>query len=406
MASSLRQGLRRVPRAAWALLAAALAARIAVAYATYGVRFDIDSYRIVYAALDGNPFDVYTATSDAEQIRWPYAPGFFPWVIVAGLADSHLGIPFDGTVQLAAIAADGALALLVYIYLDRRGESTAKAFGAFAVVCLGPTFAATSGYHGQLDSVAILAAVAALIAWEQLEGRRRRAVVCGLVLGLGVAVKTVPVLLLIALLPWATDRREALRLVAWTALIPAALLLPYAITDPGSTLDVFRNAGLPGFGGLSLVVQPELSSAWLVEGSSTAISALNDQLYDLGRLIALALIVCLAMLAWRLRPPPLKMAVIIWLSVYVFNPDLFLHYLIWGLPFLLMAGYVWQAVVLQTVVIIPTALLYGGPWEGMAASHLYSAVSIGLWAWALVALSRIVFDVRAPRPPLAAQADC
>ena len=296
------------------------------------------------------------------------------------------------------------MALLVYLYLDRRGDGGAKAFGAFALVCLGPTFAATSGYHGQLDSVAILAAAAALIAWEQLDGRRRRALACGLLLGLGVAIKTVPVLLLIALLPWASDRREALRLVAWTALVPATLILPYAITDPASTLDVARNAGLPGFGGLSLVVQPELSSAWLVEGSSTSISALNDRLYDLGRFIAAALIGCLAVVAWRLRPPPLTMAIIIWLSVYVFNPDLFLHYLVWGVPFLLLAGYVWQVAVLQILIVIPTVILYAGPWSSTAASFAYSAVLIGLWAWALAALVRIVVGIiRTQSPPLRAQ---
>jgi hypothetical protein len=49
---------------------------------------------------------------------------------------------------------------------------------------LGPSFIDISGYHGQIDSVAILPAVLALMVWER-RPQPTRSVRAGLLIGLG-----------------------------------------------------------------------------------------------------------------------------------------------------------------------------------------------------------------------------
>src|SRR5207302_10782054 len=106
------------------------------------------------------------------------------------------------------IAADAAIAWLVQAGLGRAGASDRTRLSACALVALGPAFALISGMHGQIDSVAILPAVLALVVWER--GGSRRALAAGLLIGRAASIKTAPGLMVLALLPSVRSRREAL----------------------------------------------------------------------------------------------------------------------------------------------------------------------------------------------------
>ena len=68
-------------RALWLMIGLGLAFRVVVAFSTYGVAFDINSYAIVEAQLQRDPLALYSSLvlpiGEIEALRWPYPPGFF-----------------------------------------------------------------------------------------------------------------------------------------------------------------------------------------------------------------------------------------------------------------------------------------------------------------------------------------
>jgi hypothetical protein len=388
------------------VLAAGAAARVALAFSTYGVSFDIDSFRLVDDALGEDPLGLYGSVNGdpdrLEQARWPYPPGFLPFIPLAVGAGDLTGLPFHGWIQLPAIAADLAIAVLVQAFLGLRGAAAPTRLAAAALVALGPAFIAVSGYHGQIDSVAILPAVAALYLWER-PGIRSRALVCGALIGLGAAVKTVPIVMVLALLPSVRSRREGAVLMAAAIAVPLVALAPFLIADFGSVRESLRYRGAPGVGGLSLLLQPSLSSFW-IQGELVDLSPTTTFLYDHASQITLAGVALAAgFLLWR-RVPAAPAALVIWVTVLAFAPNFFFQYGIWVLPFLIMAGHMLAAAVVQVLLVVPAVIAYAAPWDAGWLSPAYVALMAALllaW-WALLVTASLA--AARPRPGAAAAA--
>ncbi len=365
-------------RALWALLALGLITRIVIAFATYGLPYDMDSLRIVGGLLASHPLHVYGAG------RWPYPPGFFPLALGAHELARVTGVAFHGLVQLPAILADAGLAWTVQRGLGSVGRGVRARVGAAALVALGPSFVVISGYHGQIDSVAVLPALLALLVWRG--GGERRAPVAGLLVGLGAAVKTVPLFMVLALLPTARSRRERAILVGVAVALPALLLVPFLAADGHSTWGALRaNHGIPGLGGPTLLVQPALADAWLnqvpvgLHHLTASLLAHQNLLVALGAAAAGAL-------AWARRMEPVEAAVIVWLAIMVANVAPAFQYYVWLLPVLLLAGRWRVALALQAVLAVPTAQIYLG-W-GRSASGLYVAMTGAVWVALVLLLAR------------------
>lgn len=377
----------------WAL-AAGGAIRVVLAFGFYGQPFDIALFQATADQLSAGPrLEVYEAT------RWPYPPLFFSWLLIAETIDDATPLPFHGLVQMPQIAADLAIALLVVHILGLRGAASATRLGAGALVALGPVFFTISGYHGQTDAAATLPAVAALVLW--LRGGPNRAVTAGLLLGAGAAIKAPPVFLLLALLPSARNRREGLVLAGCTLAVPLLLLAPWLINDLGGTVERLRaNRGIPGLGGPSLLVQPELAQAWLGRGQGASMHALNELLYDLQNLIVLAGALAGGAVAWRLRLDPVRAAALVFLAVYAANPAFAWQYLVWGVPFLLAAGYVRETAILQGVAAVGLFFAYGRPTYDLPTEVLYVPAAVGTWALLAYGLVRTLRALRARPAPV------
>ncbi len=110
--------------------------------------------------------------------------------------------------------------------------------------------------------MAILPAVGALVVWRRVEGPDR-AWKAGLLIGLAASIKTVPGLVVLALLPSARGWREAVTLVVASIALPLLALAPFWAADAEAVRRMLRYNGLPGLGGLTLAVQPDLAEAWL-----------------------------------------------------------------------------------------------------------------------------------------------
>ena len=371
------------------LLAAGLALRLGLAFGAEGAEYDIDSLRIVRDALGEDVLGVYGDVNGAGFFRWPYPPGFFPLIAATGGLADLTGLPFHGCIQLPAIAADLAIAWLVQSMLGRRGADERTRLAAAAVVVLGPTFLAVSGYHGQIDSVAILGPLAALAVWER-DGVNR-ALGAGLLIGLGGTVKTFPLVMLLAFLPWVRSRREAVTLFAVPAIVLAVSLAPFLIAHRHDTTRSLENRGFPGLGGISMLAEPELARAAITGASPGAPNAVTDFFLDRGGVIvALVTLAIGAFLLWA-RPPPLQGAVILWLGLYAFGLNFTLQYAVWLLPFLVLQRRLRTALLIQLLLLPAAVVFYGAPWEGGLEWTLYVAVMAGAWA-AFVAL--LALEVR------------
>ena len=363
-----KRGLRLL----WALLGLGLVVRLALAFTTYGVAFDVEAFILARDGLRDAPLTVY---GDIE--RWPYPPGYFAWIAFSGWLAGPTGLDYTNLLQLPSIFADLAIAAMVQAVLGKRGAGERTRLAGAGLVALGPVFLMVSGYHGQIDSIAILPAFAGVVLWSYWD-HPARAAGAGLLIGLGGVLKTVPIVLVLALLPWARSRREGALLLASAAAVPFFVILPFALADPGGVAHALDYRGAPGVGGISLAAQPNLARAWMNEVAVTP-SGATFWLIDYGSAITGVAMVSVAVFLLRYRPRPIEGAALIYLALWAFGVNFFLQYLVWGLPFLLAAGYVREVAAAQVLIVPALVLVYLRPWESPAAAWVYAPASIGLW---------------------------
>jgi Glycosyltransferase family 87 len=387
----------RFPLHLWGVIGVGSVVGLATALFTDGEPYDMESFRLVSGALHDDPLTVYAEYGQAGRIRWPYPPGFFPWVYLSGTVSGHVDLSFEFLIRLPSIAAVAALAWLVQDFLGRRRAGAGTRLAAAALVSLGPSFLVTCGYHGQIDAVAILPGVLAISYWER-STTESRAVTAGLLIGMGGALKTVPLLLVLALLPSVRSRREALILVAAAATPMLLAFAPYTLagTLPSSQLLSYR--GLAGVGGLSLAVQPDFAVAALGV-RPVARTDVAQAVADHGNLVLYVGLVAVAAVGWIWRPRPLQMAVLLWLAVYAFGANFFFQYALWGLPFFLMAGYVRQVLVVQVALLPPALAFYGRPWESELVAAGYAGLMLLVLAASLAGFAIVVRRLVSGRAP-------
>lgn len=353
------------------LLAAALVGRLVLAFASEGNPYDLGSFAVTEAALtDGDPWDLYAQVDDPP--RWPYPPGFLPWVLAAPRVAFHSGLPFDGVIQLPAVLADVVLAGLVAWILARQGARDAVVLGGAALVALSPLLIADSSYHGQIDSVPTVPALAGAWLWARGD---RRVVAAALLLGLAAAIKTPLALVVIAILPTARSLREAATLVAVSAAVPLLALAPFLATEPRATVDNLTYTGLVGLGGLAVLLQPSLPKGWIGPGFHLRPS----RIMEANPWLEAAVVGAVLAVGARVRDRPLELVCLMFLAVWSFTVPWSYTYLVWGIPFLIVARRWWLAGAITALGLPLVLILYTGP-HGDGAVAAYTALVIALWA--------------------------
>lgn len=379
-------------RTLWLVLGAGLIARLIVAATTGTATDDLHSFEIVRTAIREYPLDFYERV---DPLRWPYPPGYLPFVgVIAGIT-SVTGIDYLHLLRTGPIAADMGIALLVQYILGTTGASERTRLAAAGLVALGPVFFGVSAYQGQLDSVAILPALAAFVVWRR--DAPNRALHAGLLIGLGGSMKTVPLLMVLALAPSARNPRELLTLGGAAAAVPLAMLLPFLVQDPGAVKDHLTYRGFPGLGGLSLLSAPGFPLYWQADHLLPNNWAVRF-LIDSGGLVAAAGLVVAALILWRFRPDPLDAAVVVWLAVWLFGVNFFVQYLVWGLPFMLARAELRTAAAIQLLAGPAVLLLYLERDEEWLLWSVYTIPMIVLWLLFAVLLARRVRGYAAAMP--------
>jgi hypothetical protein len=380
------------------MIALGIAGRLIVAFKTYGFRYDMDSLVAVRNALREHPLHLYSIVNGHPYNRWPYPPGFLPWVVAASGLKSVTGLAYHGFVQVAQILSDAAIAWLVQDHLGRRGTSARLRLVAAGAVALGPSFFLISGYHGQIDSAAILPVVFALWLWDRLEPGVRRALVTGVLIGIAASIKTVPVLMIFAFLPSVRSRREGAALVVPAVAVPLLALAPFLAVDHHAVVEALRShRALPGFGGLSIVAQPSLVRMWF-NHDPIKTTALTDFLTGHEFVLVAVLLAPFVAVVLMRRIPPTGAAMILWSALLLLSIGFAFQYVVWALPFALMAGYVPEVVLLQVALAFPTVMWEFNPIKP-PPHHIYYAIMFLVWAVALIALLRVTWRLARAGPP-------
>jgi hypothetical protein len=379
-------------RLLWGLLAVGVLLRLALAAKTDGVAYDLQSLEIVGNKLASGQF-----LHAYAPFRWPYPPGWFPVVWATHEVSSATGLAFTRLIRVPPALCDAGIAWLVAGALAYAGRSMREQLAGAALVMLGPSFWIISGVHGQIDAATVLPALAATLIWiTRGEGEQRRAaLLAGVLLGIAVSIKTTPAFLLLVLLPSVRSRDELLRLVVPTLAIPVVLLAPFLLADHITWDALKANHGVPGFGGLSSLLQPDITNSYLKLGSAPVVPRhIIVQLTDHQNLIVgIAVVAAAALAHWR-RLSVLDRACAIWLAVYVANPNWAYQYLIWGLPFFLAAGRLRAVALLQLVLLLPALQLYfHGRWVEHGLYHAY--LPLVTIAWVGIGLALLALLLRA-----------
>jgi hypothetical protein len=399
------RALRNPARTLVAMMVLGEAIRLMLAFTTKGNQFDLQSFRMVRDnLLGGDPLGIYHLDYDVGWQRWPYPPGFFPFVLLANGGANVTGLQFVDVLRGVISLGDLALAFITWSFLRRRG-SEERALIAAALILLGPSFIVISGSHGQLDAFAWAPAIAAYCVWEDERYSARRAVYAGALIGVAIMLKSVPGLMLLALLPSARDRREVLTTCVIAGAIPVLSLVPFALGDAHGVRQLSNYHGVPGLGGISLLVQPGFANQWLHLGDingSLHVNRLNDiLLHHGGPLTGLATLGAFGLLAWRRAPASIASLVLV-LTLWVFGFNFLLAYAVWGLAILLITGRLREAALLQAALLIPTAMVYGGREFSTEIPTplvylVYVPIMLGLLAVFCVSLFRMLSRVvRAP----------
>jgi hypothetical protein len=367
------------------LVAIGTGIRLWIAFTNYGLKWDIDSAYTAANWLTSHPLHVY------ESNRYPYPGGFLPVILVCRWIADATGAAFYGVFKVPSILADAGIAVALAWGLERLGATARERLIAVGLVALGPSFILISGYHGQIDSTAILPALVAVIVWRL--GGAGRGWQAGLLIGLATAIKTVPLFMVLALLPTVRSWREAAVLIGCALAVPVLSLLPFAIADWHYAIGWQReNRGLPGLGGLGLLFQPGLVDGWfhtpqyLVPWNHLTKLSMDSQNYVVGAAAVVA-----GAYAFRRRMDAVHAAALIWLVIYVANADWAFQYFVWGLPFFLLARRYWEVAALQLALVLPAAQIYfqfADHALGWAYIPLMTLVWCSLLLWALTLAMR------------------
>ena len=163
------------------------------------------------------------------------------WGWLAGIT----GIPLRTWLRVTSSLADAVSLLLIGLAVRRRCWRVSGP--ALCALAACPLSVFVAGFHGNTDPVMILFLVASAFALECYG----RVALCGLLLGLAVEIKIVPILLIPALLLYLPRWRDRAVWLGWFALASLAPVIPYARAVPLMVKNILAYTSVPGHWGVT-----------------------------------------------------------------------------------------------------------------------------------------------------------
>jgi hypothetical protein len=102
----------------------------------------------------------------------------------------------------------------------------------------------------------------------------------------------------------------------------------------------------------------------------------------------------------RRRAAPTAAAAVLWCALPLLSIGFSFQYVVWALPFALMAGYLWQAAAAQAALLLPTVIFEWHPFDPPPTA-LYVAIMVGVWTASLAAVVALALRLYRQRTALA-----
>ena len=319
---------------------------------------------------------------------------------------AHLSPGFVVKSFLALVDA-GITALLFWGTLRRTGGRT-RAFLVGLAYALNPVSVMITGFHGNRVSLAVLFVLAAycVLAFVQEGGHLQ---LSALLLGLGIALRGDPILLL-PIFAWkagASCRRKIE--YALLAVLPTALLLvPFLVATPTAVRrEIFGYSGVTDFGYASVLRSwtyyqmysgRDLPNAAWVKSHLADIDWMRTVFASsfmrfLTRNSKAVFLICWAVSAlWAVikRVNLLDSVLVVYLMFYFLYHGISAQYLLWVLPFALMLRnpMVWPYTILASMAMVgfylsywPEFLLVRRPLHSLETMSIYTFSNLLLWVY-------------------------
>jgi hypothetical protein len=381
----------------WRLLAAAVAiaavVRLIPASIVYGSDDVAGWHRLSDTmALKGDPYST-------GLVNWP---PLWPWIVHAeAKLTTLLGLPFHFVVKLGPLLADLGITAVLFLVAARGGRSPRGAFAFAMLFALNPVSIFTTSFHGQFDGIAALFGLLAVVSADA----RPKGIASGLWLGLGGLTKTWPLIFLPALLRVGDWRRRGY--VAYLALLPAVatVVLTLDLVVPNEARQYVLNyQSFPYWWGVTSLNLYSPGEPWTWYAAHG-----NDVLY-------VAFLVVLVLCRHRSNA---QTALAMVLTFYVFTPGYGTQYLVWVLPFALLADTGWAIAYSALAGVELLAEYIMRPWDGghwgflsvnaRSAAFLrdYNShhdlwatdlLRLSIWAFTIVWLGRLLLLSHRARP--------
>jgi hypothetical protein len=364
-----------------AALALALILRLVLAWATPGADYDIESYRIQgQAVLQGE--NIYAVT-----FRYPYLPLWMYWPAMALKLAEVTDLPFHFCVKLLNIGADIGIGWLLWKWPRPSPTSLRRA----ALYWFNPVVLMISTLHGQFDALVIFMIVLAARWWLD-----RRLVLAALSLGVGVALKGFPLLLLPAFLIGLATWSQAVAFVLLTGSVLVFISLPYLVSSGGRIARILLYYNSTADHSYSYVFFNRQAAT--TAGIDPALTALRQLSRWLEAGVVLGLAVLGAIRRWLLE---YRLVVAIF-AIYAVAPGLASQQMLWVIPFLILTrhtGAYWVYTVISTAALalfyaqyFPAVLGLPVAWTGDLLVAARGVVEITWWLAVIVLLIWIVYQ--------------
>ena len=299
-----------------AVAALAFIAKVTIAASTYGTNDaltferDVDKLRADGAKLlylEGVP------KRPGERSEFSHSPFIIHALRAADGLRALSGIPVRFWIRLACAVAD-----LISVFVLYRA-STGSRVGVL-IFAASPILIMVSGFHVNTDPVMLCALLACVYTID----RRDQPWISGVLLGLSMSVKVVPILFLPVLLPNIPGARRRAVFLATAALAFFALSLPYAVEFPGIILhSMLKYQSVSDVWGISLLAR-------VGEANDFKVAYVRY-----GKVVVLAAILAASALIHRWRKQSLLCSCGVTASLFLFfTPGFGVQYLTYLTPWL------------------------------------------------------------------------
>ncbi|MGA4798571.1 hypothetical protein [Streptomyces lavendulocolor] len=385
--SSLSRDVRKARIIVLAVALVAFVSKTALAAHTRGpadVRF---FWGFARAIARTDPIRIY-----AEPMPWLPVynhPPLASWMLLGLEWLAQQGVPWRPLIRFPACLADFVTVLLVFAIVRRRALRLRTAVFCAVGAALCPVLVATSGYHGNTDSVAVMFAFAA----AYLLVDRGRPVAAGLAAALCISVKLIPVVavpLLFAAALRAGGRPVLLRFTAGFTALFLTVWGPVVATVPGGL-----KANVLEYAGGNFSFWGIVRFARWADVPEPYVQLLRG---DGHFLIVAAIMAVGVLLVWR-RPADAPHAVATTLGLLLLlSTASGVQYLAWPAAGLFVIG-LWQGTAYGLVVGAVTASVYSGQ---RPVHWTDTEMAFGALGWAVLAVcvaSAVLTALRAGRRP-------